>query len=506
MAKKVLVIRVGSKTTHIVHMDNIDDEPAIYGCMRVTTPEGCVSDGQILDVTNLARMITKTMKDKRINCKDAIFVIPSSKIASREATVPAVGKQRIDGLIEAKINDLFPVDTSQYVFSHIIQGEPYSGGQATIQEDSSTDLEAAEGDGKKGKFKLGKKKDEVSYGLGGQELVQDALIFAAPQELIQSYYTLADAMGVRVAALEADGNSVFQIMKRQVGRGTMLSVQMNRDSTLVNVVNQDKLLLQRVVPYGINVFTDMIQGERAFKCEDFDKAFKLISSQRVLLPRIGVENPSEDYSMEKRINVTDAGEHLIGNISRVVEFYNSQHKDEPIQSISLTGWGCSIVGIHELMSNELGIETSTPKEILGIRFNRKVEMSASMLQYINCFGGVFRPVNFVSKIESEKSQNKGSMVGPVLIFGLLFLLAAVVSVWSYLSLIIATDERDQMQQRYNALSSVQSEYNELQRIENNYGLYKQVVNATDLNNNHFRTDRGGMSDKLQHFIDTVGWL
>ena len=114
-------------------------------------------------------------------------------------------------------------------------------------------------------------------------------------------------------------------------------------------------------------------------------------------------------------------------------------------------------------------------------------MSASMLQYINCFGGVFRPVNFVSKIESEKSQNKGSMVGPVLIFGLLFLLAAVVSVWSYLSLIIATDERDQMQQRYNALSSVQSEYNELMQTENNYGVYHQVQRAIDLNNNHFRS-------------------
>ena len=90
MAKKVLVIRVGSRTTHIVHMENVADEPSIYGCMRVTTPEGSVSDGQIIDVTDLARMIMKTMKDKHINCKDAIFVIPSSKIASREATLPAV--------------------------------------------------------------------------------------------------------------------------------------------------------------------------------------------------------------------------------------------------------------------------------------------------------------------------------------------------------------------------------------------------------------------------------
>ena len=249
------------------------------------------------------------------------------------------------------------------------------------------------------------------------------------------------------------------------------------------------------IPYGINVFTDVVQQERAFKCEDFDKAFKLISSQRVLLQRLGVENPSEDYSMAKRIDVTNAGDHLIGNIYRVIEYYNAQHKGEPISSVALTGWGCSIVGIHELLTNELGIETDTPKEILGIRFNRKVEMSASMLQYLNYFGGVFRPVGFISRSVAEKTEKKGSMTGAILIFGLLFLLAAVVSIWSYLSLMVTTDERDTWQARYNALESVQAEYNELMAIENNYTLYRQVKQGTDLNNNHLH--------ELIDFIEAV---
>ena len=484
MAKKVLVIRVGSRTTHIVHMDNVDDEPSIYGCMRVTTPEGCVSDGQIVDVTDLARVIVKTMKEKHISCKDAIFVIPSSKIASREATMPAVSKQRMGALVQARVADLFPVDTEQYVFSHVLQGRPYKGGEETklaTEQEFDNLVDAEEGKASK---KKKKKKGESTDSVDDSELVQDVLVFAAPTELVNSYYALADAIGVKISSLEADGNSVFQIMKRQVGTGTSLSIQINRDSTLVNVVNQDKLLLQRVVPYGVNVFTDAIQEEPAFRCETFDKAYKLISSQRVLMPHLGVENTSDDFSMQKRIEVTNNGDYLIGNIVRVVEYYNAQHRGEPIQNVSLIGWGCSIVGIHELLQNELGLPTTTPTEIAGVRFNRKVEISISMLQYLNCMGAVFAPVNFISKDIAEKDAKKGTMVGPILIFGLLVCVAAVVAGWSYLSLITARDDADAWQAKVNSMANVEPEYNDLMAIESNYGMYKGVKIATDLNNNH----------------------
>ena len=54
MAKKVVVVRVGTETIRIVHMDNTPDNPTVYGCVRVPTPQGAVEDGEvknIMDVT-----------------------------------------------------------------------------------------------------------------------------------------------------------------------------------------------------------------------------------------------------------------------------------------------------------------------------------------------------------------------------------------------------------------------------------------------------------------------
>ena len=120
-----------------------------------------------------------------------------------------------------------------------------------------------------------------------------------------------------------------------------------------------------------------------------------------------------------------------------------------------------------------------------MRFNRKVEISISMLQYLNCMGAVFSPVNFISRDVAEKDAKKGNMVGPILICGLLVLVAATIAGWSYLSLFTARDEKDSWQLKANSLSSVDAEYNELTAIETNYGTYKGVKIATDLNNNHF---------------------
>ena len=37
-----------------------------------------------------------------------------------------------------------------------------------------------------------------------------------------------------------------------------MSIQINQSATLVNIISDNKLLLQRVVPYGINVFTEVL--------------------------------------------------------------------------------------------------------------------------------------------------------------------------------------------------------------------------------------------------------
>lgn len=447
MAKKVVVIRVDSKMTHIVHMENATSNPTIYGCIRIPTPERAFQDGMITDVVEIARRIKKACTDKGIHTKDAIFSITSTKIASRETSIPIVNKTKIHQLVMSQVSDLFPVDSSAYIFSYLLQGSP--------REDEN------------------------------HTRIQDVRVFAAPSEMVDCYYTLADTAGFRALAVEADGNSIFEIMRRQVDSSVAMALQINTDSTIVNIITKERLLLQRSIPYGIHAFAEVMLQEDAFQLSSEDEAYRMLAGQRVLLPRLNEQSGTGDFSFEKRAEVTDNGEYLLSNINRVIEYYNSKFKDQPIDTIICSGIGCSVAGIHELIENEVGIPVRRMESINGIRFNRKVKIDAALLQYINCFGSVFKPVRFVPREVAAKEQKKGALTGSVLIFVGLFLLSAVLAGLSMFQLFMANDERDLAQAKYDALTPVRNEYNEQMQIVADFGLYQAVRILVDTNGNHF---------------------
>ena len=42
MAKKVIVVRIGTNEVQIVHMEHTANYPTVYGCVRFPTPENAV--------------------------------------------------------------------------------------------------------------------------------------------------------------------------------------------------------------------------------------------------------------------------------------------------------------------------------------------------------------------------------------------------------------------------------------------------------------------------------
>lgn len=447
MAKKVVVIRVGSKTTHIVHMENAPSNPTIYGCVRIPTPENAFDDGMIVDMVEVARRIRKACQEKGIRTKDAIFTLASSKIASRETTIPVVNKTKIHQLVMSQVGDLFPVDADSYIFSYLLQGKPRQNEEGTQ--------------------------------------VQDVRVFAAPSEMIDCYYSLADTAGLNIVALEADGNSIFEIMRRQVGEGVTMAIQLNRASMLVNIITGERLLLQRSIPYGVNSFAEAVMQEPAFEAATMDEAYRILAMQKVLLPSLNADNEEGDYSLEKRIEVTDNGEYMISNISRVVEYYNSKFLDQPIREILCAGVGCSVAGIYDLIEGEVGIPVRRPENISGIRFYRKIAMDAAILQYINCFGAVFNPVRFIPREVARREAKKGQLTGSVLIFISLFLLSGVLAGLSVFQVRLATDERDLAKAKYEVLTPVENEYAGQKQIVSDYEIYQSLEEAIDTNGNHF---------------------
>lgn len=498
MAKKVVVVRVGTETIRIVHMDNTPDNPTVYGCVRVPTPQGAVEDGEVKNIMDVSRRIKQACQEKGITTKDVIFSLSSSKIANRETTIPLVKDSKIQGIVDAKVGDLFPMDKDRYIFSYVKQGgsrtaeegEKVTDGSEKAKEQEKEEEPEITDDTKKKKkkrelklnFNISKKKN-AEEGEEAPQDVLDLLVYAAPIDLVRSYYALAEGCDFNVMAIEVDGNGIFQIMKRQVNEGVEMAVQINRDATLINIMSKDKLLLQRTIPYGASTIVEAVMNEPAFQAPEYDKAFKIITTQRVLLYNLNASNPQNDLSMQKRIELTQSASSLIGNVYRVIEYYNSRYREEPVSGIIVTGDGAKIAGIHELMANELGIPTRTPSELQGVQFNRQIEVNVNILQYVGCFGAVYSPVNFIPEDIKNKTATRESIKGIAAVFAASIIVCIVMVAFSMIVAGTAKSSYEQSAQKEHALQPVQAQYDNLQNDMKRILTYMKMEGITDTNNN-----------------------
>ena len=165
MAKKVLSIRVDAQSTFVSEIDMKSKNPHVYKCLSFDTPENVIEDGYIVDSETLAEVLKEKLKEIKCSERNVIFTVSSSKIANREVSMPLVATSKLRSIITAQAAEYFPFDLAEYVLAYMIQNR-------------ST-----------------------------KEKKMDLLLFAAPNNLIQSYYDLAKKCNFHLVDLDYDGNS-----------------------------------------------------------------------------------------------------------------------------------------------------------------------------------------------------------------------------------------------------------------------------------------------------------
>lgn len=90
----------------------------VHKIVTVGTPEGVYSDGDILDVKELAKVIKSALDDNRMNSNDVVFTISSNKIATKDVLVPDVKGNKIDKIIEINAAEYFPVKIEDYIVQY----------------------------------------------------------------------------------------------------------------------------------------------------------------------------------------------------------------------------------------------------------------------------------------------------------------------------------------------------------------------------------------------------
>lgn len=434
MAKKVLSIEIGQQVTKAVVIDFLKKNPHVYNAFSFDTPEGVMEDGYVKDKDRMAQLLREQMKDNGVKEKEVVFSIASSKIASREVTVPYVPEKNLDNLINATAQDYFPVNMDEYTLAYNV-------------------LETV------------KEKDKRSLKL---------LLLAAPDSLIQNYYSLADLMGVRVESIDYYGNGSMQVLQKHIGSGYSVCVQIGSLNTMVSVLKENQQIMQRTIPYGTNTIIETMLAHPALECRDETDAMEMLCRENVVYSTLDYEDEtvrgtriSEDQwkrsgqSREARKAVTDAVGGILLSVIRVVDYFGSRYPDCQLGYIYITGMGVKIRGLDTLFEREMDLPVRKLEKLTNITFSRGFARSLQdQTEYIAAIGAAIEPVGFSLKELKNKQGRAASMrTVKIILAGSVVVAVALVAV-GWFRLVGANKENENLKMEKQSLQSINQVYTE----------------------------------------------
>lgn len=429
MAQSVLSVYVTEEEIRICEAKKAGKNLQVKRVMTAETPKGSVDGGMIVDVEAMAGTLHAIFEANAIKRGRLAFCVASKRIASKEITLPYVkNKQRVAEMIHVNLSDYLPMGNIQdYICRHTILDT----------------VRTAEG----------------SY--------YNISLVAVRKELIASYYELAAELNMPVETVDYYGNSIYNMIREQMGEEMSLALQMDREVTHVSIMQGRTQLFRRSVPHGMN---SLIQNFADGRNISFQKAADILT---------GKDSREETRNVE----YYDMVRELVASIARVVDFYTSKTPGVLIERAKLFGEGLQLHGLRETLEHELEIPVEEGRELKGIVFTRKNRYQVTMEElslYLPNLGTLMGSLHL-----REEDENKGiSVVQMMYVLMVLSAAAAIammgVSVYQNYRLL---QEKEALEVDNNRLAYTEQTYLSFLDMKQEYELlsdyYDSTINDTE---------------------------
>lgn len=430
---KILSIEIGVDVTHVLEMDYRVKNPKVYRSFSFQTPVGVIGEAGVRKSEEFRTALHKLLDANKIKTRKTLFVVNSGKIASREVLIPMIKENRIKDFLNTNSADFFPVDLSRYQLVYRNEG--------VVQQD-----------------KVKKRK---------------LYVFAVPGDLVQSYEELADFCSLELTALDYVGNSIFQMMHKVVGNNICCSVKLDDNATMITIINQGMVVLQRTVFYGFEEVEKVVVDSGLFSKEQYPAAMDILQQTDCLNAN---QAAPEDAMNAMRAEAVEALRPMIGNIRRVLDYYQSRNNGAEVKECFLIGNGAYIKGLDRLMSLELNLPVHLQEKDVLNGFRTSGGRLDAM--YEACYGAAIQPLDFVfgsaqtAKIIEEKKKREllaAKLIGLLCVACAVILLALsgvqrIALSHELNNLNKQKDELEYIQDIYNAYVDTKSQYDDVTKM------------------------------------------
>ncbi len=477
MAARAIAIEIGYSLTKICEVDYKAKTHKIYKSFTVPNGAEVISDGALMVSPEYVENLRSALSANHVKGKQVVFTITSSKIASREVTIPYVKENRIADVVNANATDYFPVDLSQYQLAYTILGT------------------------------IGETKGAQQYKL---------LVMAVPTALLSGYYELAKALKLEVAAIDYAGNSIFQVVKDECAKGRHIVVKIDERSSLVMAVENSVLSFTRSVSYGVEEIMDTVMNTLCWgEVSSVEQAIRVLQRNECIVPEEDAGD-SESAKSAKDSALEDMREAvipLIGGITRVIDYYASRNSGAGIERILITGMGADFKGMDEMLSRETNMPVAILKEAAGWNLMRNFK-NECFSEYIACVGAAVAPLGFKqepekrSKGKAKKEAGEGGTNWAPLaytVFGVGLVAAAALVAVPMIGYAKLTKTNMELKAQAGSLEDIIPIYNEYVEVKAEHAMADAMYEATESRNESLEEFLGELEDKLPANVNVISF-
>lgn len=340
--RDVVSFDIGSNTIKIVEGKYSRNKLQIYRLMDMETPEGAIEDGKIVNERDLCDGIKAFLKKNNIKIKDGVCTTNSSSIINREIVVSAmVNEDEMDTVIEYEIEQYLPIKIKDYIIQYTVLDK------------------VADSEGAKNRVNV------VSY----------------PNVVAKGYYDLLYSLDINPYVLDVSYNSIKKLSSysQLTMGGTVAFVDMGATSINVTIFKGGKLDFTRIIKYG----GDNIDYALSTK---LDMSIKSTESEKI--EKASLINVNEDDILN--ITVQETLDEILGELERILQFYNNQSVGRKIETLLIFGGVSNILGIDKYMEKKLNIRTQKITDLNNIEFINGCNRGIEIGKYLNAIGAIIR--------------------------------------------------------------------------------------------------------------------
>lgn len=466
MANRVLSIEIGQSLIRVLEVSGKGRETRIHDSFSFSTPENMFEKN---DSKEFADILKDELKKRKIATKKVLFVINSSRMATREVTIPAVKENRIDDLIVSNASEYFPVDLSQYVLVHEI-------------------IERFTEEGSK-KLRLN--------------------VLAIPNDIIDFYGQLAKDSGLTLEGMGYTGTASKQLLLGDGSNGVRALLKIDGRSSLVTIMDGNKVELQRHVGYGVAEAVTAVCENGWYGHLNFIEGLEILRKYNLLFDVAKDENQDGIYeeheistsNVKDRLkeDVTESLKMVSGSIARILDYYQSRNQENRIRKVSVIGLGADIEGFTEFLGAEFGINTEKLPLIRGVSLDKNPgDAEYHMATYYSCLGVTLKggELPALSKKKNELSfkregkevkMSSGSLALPAILSALLIVGAGAWFAISFFAYNEAKEENLSINNKINELSYIENVIKDNETAKAEYDWVANAMKLTTTNNNGLKS-------------------